>query len=142
VKAARVKAARVKAARVKATRVKAAVTKAVPAVSARVESAPADVIQDNGGNDGFATGNQVAVPINIPINICGNALAILGATDAGAGCESGGLGGLLGGHDRRNDSVGGGDGGAHSFQFDDPGYEGPGGRAAITESGAVQNALR
>ncbi|HIW63886.1 MAG TPA: chaplin [Candidatus Stackebrandtia excrementipullorum] len=39
------------------------------------------------GNQGIGNGNQVHAPIQVPINICGNAIAILGA--AGAGCDGG-----------------------------------------------------
>jgi len=42
------------------------------------------------GNDGVATGNQVLVPVHVPINICGNAVGAAG--DAGASCEIGGGG--------------------------------------------------
>ena len=39
------------------------------------------------GNQGIGNGNQVNAPIQIPVNICGNAIAVLGA--AGAGCDGG-----------------------------------------------------
>jgi hypothetical protein len=34
------------------------------------------------GNGSVASGNQVIIPINIPIDVCGNALALLGASTA------------------------------------------------------------
>jgi hypothetical protein len=46
------------------------------------------------GNDGVGTGNQIAVPVHTPINICGNAVGVLG--DAGASCEIGGAGDAAG----------------------------------------------
>ncbi|CAM3443179.1 chaplin family protein [Stackebrandtia soli] len=53
------------------------------------------------GNNGILNGNQLQAPIQIPINVCGNAIAVLGV--AGAGCdggssanlESGGLGDMV-----------------------------------------------
>jgi hypothetical protein len=62
------------------------------------------------GNNSILGGNQVSIPISIPVNICGNAVAILGG--ALAGCEggasvsqgSGGTGSTTSG----NGSIGGG----------------------------------
>ena len=42
---------------------------------------------DTSGDGGVLSGNQVIAPISIPINICGNAVAVIGI--AGAGCEGG-----------------------------------------------------
>ncbi|MDP4503662.1 chaplin [Nonomuraea sp. NBC_00507] len=39
------------------------------------------------GSGGVLSGNQVHVPISIPINVCGNAVAVLG--HAIAGCKGG-----------------------------------------------------
>lgn len=39
------------------------------------------------GNNGVGNGNQVVAPIQVPVNICGNAVAVLGV--AGAGCDGG-----------------------------------------------------
>jgi hypothetical protein len=39
------------------------------------------------GNVGILNGNQIYMPIQIPINICGNAIGILG--NAAASCEGG-----------------------------------------------------
>lgn len=39
------------------------------------------------GNESILGGNQVSVPVKVPVSICGNAVAVLGA--AFAGCEGG-----------------------------------------------------
>jgi len=39
------------------------------------------------GNHSILGGNQIKIPIEIPVNVCGNALALLG--DAFAGCKGG-----------------------------------------------------
>ncbi|WP_165970384.1 chaplin family protein [Actinomadura sp. 6K520] len=43
--------------------------------------------QVTGGSGGVLAGNQVNAPISLPVNVCGNAVAIAGA--AVAGCEGG-----------------------------------------------------
>jgi hypothetical protein len=48
---------------------------------------------DTHDNNGIANGTQIIAPINAPVNVCGNALGILGAASAQAAC-----GDLLGGH--------------------------------------------
>ncbi|MFI7596398.1 chaplin family protein [Actinoplanes sp. NPDC049681] len=80
--------------------------------------------QDSNGNVGLLNGTQVAAPISIPVNVCGNALAVLGTADAAAACSNGttGNGGDQGGDDNGGDNGGypgddngddvGGDGGA------------------------------
>jgi ChpA-C len=45
--------------------------------------------QDTSGNNGIANGTQVAAPVTVPVNICGNALGILGAAHAAASCTNG-----------------------------------------------------
>jgi len=45
------------------------------------------------GNVSVGSGNQVQVPVTVPVNVCGNAAAILG--DSSAGCEGGAT---VGGH--------------------------------------------
>lgn len=58
--------------------------------AANTESAP---ITENGsdltsvGNNGLANGNQAQAPIQVPINVCGNSVAVAGAS--GAGCTGG-----------------------------------------------------
>jgi hypothetical protein len=53
--------------------------------------------QTTSGAGSVLGGNQVNVPISVPINVCGNAIAILGIAEAG--CQGGAavLGNLLGG---------------------------------------------
>src|ERR1700722_4239694 len=64
------------------------------------------------GNNSILGGNQVNAPISVPVNVCGNALAVLGF--AGAGCEGGAwVGGGHGGSGSTwttsgNNSIGGG----------------------------------
>jgi hypothetical protein len=53
------------------------------------------------GNTGLLNGTQVQAPIQVPINVCGNAVAVLGT--ASAGCE----------------------GGAKADQPEEPGYDEP-----------------
>jgi len=45
-------------------------------------------VQNTGDNNGILNGNQVAVPISVPINICGNSLGILGAANSAAACAN------------------------------------------------------
>lgn len=42
---------------------------------------------DNVGNVSILSGNSIDMPIAIPVNICGNAIAILGFAEAG--CQGG-----------------------------------------------------
>ncbi|MFE3452719.1 chaplin family protein [Nonomuraea sp. NPDC059194] len=39
------------------------------------------------GNNGILSGNQIIAPISIPVNVCGNAVALFGV--AVAGCKGG-----------------------------------------------------
>ncbi|MBL7260790.1 chaplin family protein [Paractinoplanes lichenicola] len=48
-----------------------------------------DFVQATGANNGILNGTQVAVPINVPINACGNSLGILGAAQSAAACSNG-----------------------------------------------------
>jgi ChpA-C len=58
-------------------------TLAVLATSAFFAFAPGVAQADTtGGNGGVLGGNQVQAPVGIPVNICGNAIAILGSADA------------------------------------------------------------
>ncbi|GAA4914156.1 small secreted domain DUF320 [Stackebrandtia albiflava] len=52
------------------------------------------------GNNGILNGNQAVVPIQVPINVCGNAVAVLGV--AGAGCDGGASADM--GHGGRHES--------------------------------------
>lgn len=40
-----------------------------------------------GGNGGIISGNQIIVPVSIPVNICGNSVAVIGISRAG--CRGG-----------------------------------------------------
>jgi hypothetical protein len=46
--------------------------------------------QDSSDNNGIANGTQIAAPISVPVNICGNAIGILGEASASAACSNGG----------------------------------------------------
>jgi hypothetical protein len=52
--------------------------------------------QDSYDNNGILNGTQLAAPIDIPINVCGNALGLLGEANAGCVVNNGGSG--HGGH--------------------------------------------
>jgi small secreted domain DUF320 len=49
--------------------------------------------QSNGDNSGILNGTQIAAPISIPINVCGNSLGILGAAGSAAACGNDVFGG-------------------------------------------------
>jgi hypothetical protein len=49
--------------------------------------------QSNGDNNGFLNRTQIAAPISIPINLCGNALGILGGASSAAACGNDVFGG-------------------------------------------------
>lgn len=42
--------------------------------------------QSSHGNIGLLNGNQVLIPVNIPVNVCGNSVALLGLASSNAGC--------------------------------------------------------
>jgi hypothetical protein len=42
--------------------------------------------QHSSGNLGLLNGNQAYIPVHIPVNVCGNSLAILGLANSNAGC--------------------------------------------------------
>lgn len=56
--------------------------------------APAGADIHTSGKGGVLSGNQVVAPISVPVNVCGNAVAILGIANAGcvggAGVHNGG----------------------------------------------------
>jgi len=45
--------------------------------------------QSTGDNNGILNGNQLYAPISLPLNVCGNALGVLGSANAAAGCVNG-----------------------------------------------------
>jgi hypothetical protein len=42
--------------------------------------------QSSHGNVGLLNGNQAYIPVHIPINVCGNSIALLGLANSNAGC--------------------------------------------------------
>ena len=42
--------------------------------------------QSSSGNIGLLNGNQAYIPVHIPINVCGNSIALLGLANSNAGC--------------------------------------------------------
>ncbi|MEU8228353.1 chaplin [Actinoplanes sp. NPDC048791] len=42
--------------------------------------------QHSSGNVGLLNGNQAYFPVHIPLNVCGNSIAILGLANSNAGC--------------------------------------------------------
>jgi ChpA-C len=76
--------------------------------------------QNSEDNNGVLNGTQIAAPIHVPVNVCGNALGILGEANAAASCSNGGHGGHGGDHgdndgdhDGDYDGDGGNNGGYH-----------------------------
>jgi ChpA-C len=41
---------------------------------------------DSSDNVGLLNGNQAYLPVHIPLNVCGNSIAILGLANSNAGC--------------------------------------------------------
>ena len=64
--------------------------------------------QSTGDNNGFLNGTQIYAPIDVPINVCGNSLALLGEANSSAICANG-IGGDHGrfrrGHHRESAKV-------------------------------------
>jgi hypothetical protein len=42
--------------------------------------------QSSHGNIGLLNGNQAYIPVHIPLNVCGNSIALLGLANSNAGC--------------------------------------------------------
>ncbi len=60
------------------------------AASAQNESGRGGKVkQDSSDNNGILNGTQIAAPIDVPVNVCGNALGILGEANAAASCTNG-----------------------------------------------------
>jgi hypothetical protein len=76
--------------------------------------------QDSSDNNGIGNGLQIAAPVHIPVNICGNALGILGEANAAAACGDS-VGGGHGGHGH------GGHGGHGNGGNNGHGHDGNGG---------------
>lgn len=60
---------------------------AVAASGALMLASPANAGIDTSGDGSILGGNQVIVPISIPVNVCGDAIAVLGR--ARAACRGG-----------------------------------------------------
>ncbi|QYC45740.1 hypothetical protein Nocox_40985 [Nonomuraea coxensis DSM 45129] len=59
----------------------------VGAAAALALSAPVAHADITSGNGSILGGNQVNVPISVPVNVCGNAVAVIGVSVAG--CKGG-----------------------------------------------------
>jgi hypothetical protein len=90
------------------------------AAVAHNESGHGGIDQDSSDNNGILNGTQFAAPVNIPINVCGNALGILGEANAAAACSNGG--GL--GDDHHGHGQHGGNGGHHGHHGNNGGDNG------------------
>ena len=44
------------------------------------------IVTNLGDNIGLLNGNQAHIPVHIPINVCGNSIAVLGLANSNAGC--------------------------------------------------------
>ncbi|MFC5187045.1 chaplin family protein [Actinomadura harenae] len=67
---------------------KLALTGALSAVvTGSVLAAPANADIHTNGSGGVLSGNQIIAPISIPIDLCGNAVGVLGT--ASGGCKGG-----------------------------------------------------
>jgi hypothetical protein len=68
-------------------RLSAAGVVAAAAAGAMLIATPAHADNYTRGDHSILGGNQIFAPISIPINVCGNAVAVIGF--AGAGCKGG-----------------------------------------------------
>jgi hypothetical protein len=55
---------------------------AVAVSGALVLASPANAGIDTNGDGGILSGNQILVPVSIPVDVCGNAIAIIGRSRA------------------------------------------------------------
>ena len=78
------------------------------------------VKQNTSDNNGIANGLQAYAPVDVPINVCGNALGLLGEANAAANCSNGGNGG----HGGHHHGGGNGDGNGGDNGDDDGDYDG------------------
>src|SRR3569833_4132007 len=63
---------------------------AAAASGALLLASPANAGIDTNGSGGILSGNQVIVPVSIPVNVCGNSVAVIGFSRAG--CRGGATG--------------------------------------------------
>jgi len=66
------------------TRIVGAVFAGAAAVALMSGPASADTVTS--GNGSLLGGNQILAPISVPVNVCGNAIGVLGQANAGAKC--------------------------------------------------------
>ncbi|MFJ6137131.1 chaplin [Kitasatospora sp. NPDC092286] len=66
------------------------------------------------GSPGVLSGNQIQIPISIPINICGNSIDIIGLFNPAGGGGNGGGGNNGGGNNGGGNNGGGNDGGGNN----------------------------
>ncbi|OJF09588.1 chaplin [Couchioplanes caeruleus] len=71
---------------VKRLAVGAGVAAAALVLSAGPASAHDDDDHNGNTNVGLLNGNSVEIPVHIPVNVCGNGLAILGIASTAASC--------------------------------------------------------
>ncbi|HEY0533278.1 MAG TPA: chaplin family protein [Actinoplanes sp.] len=76
--------------------------------------------QSNGDNNGILNGTQIAAPISIPINVCGNSLGLLGSAGSAAACGND----VFGGDDIWIDDNGHRHHGGHGVLGGDNGHKG------------------
>jgi hypothetical protein len=85
------------------------------AAAASNESGHGDTVkQTTSDNNGILNGTQIAAPIDLPVNVCGNALGILGEANAAASCSNGGQDGP---------DNGGDNGGEEPYEPSEPGED-------------------
>lgn len=60
---------------------------AAVASGAVLPASPAHAGTNTSGDGGILSGNQVIIPVSIPVNLCGNSVAIIGRSRAG--CQGG-----------------------------------------------------
>lgn len=58
---------------------------AAAATGAVLMASPANAGIDTDGTGGILSGNQIIVPISIPVDLCGNAIAVVGYSGAACG---------------------------------------------------------
>ncbi|HEY3686687.1 MAG TPA: chaplin family protein [Streptosporangiaceae bacterium] len=75
------------------TRIVGAILAGAAAVTVLGAPAFGDTV-DGGGQGSILGGNQIVVPVNIPVNACGNGLGILGQGNGAAECTAVGANGL------------------------------------------------
>jgi len=68
----------------------------------KTESGLGDMV--SAGNNGILNGTQLQAPIQVPIDVCGNAVAVLGV--AGAGCHGGADANIEAGHGKTESGLG------------------------------------